>query len=192
VPSAVALLTFAQPLVAVLYHYGAFTDADVRQTALALMGYGLGLLGLIAIKVLAPGYYASQDIRTPVKIAIVVLAFTQVMNLVFVPWLAHAGLALSIGLGALLNATWLLVGLLRRGTYRPAPGWWRFVLQVVAASAVLAIYLLWASNGLTWLGAPGGAWARVLQLVLVLGGAVTLYFVVLLLGGVKLREFVRK
>jgi putative peptidoglycan lipid II flippase len=192
VPSAVALLTFAQPLVAVLYHYGAFTDADVRQTALALMGYGLGLLGLIAIKVLAPGYYASQDIRTPVKIAIVVLGFTQAMNLVFVPWLAHAGLALSIGLGALLNATWLLVGLLRRGTYRPAPGWWRFVLQVVAASAVLAIYLLWAANGLTWLGVPGGAWARVLQLLLVLGGAATLYFVVLLLGGVKLREFVRK
>ncbi|MDP3519118.1 MAG: murein biosynthesis integral membrane protein MurJ [Hydrogenophaga sp.] len=192
VPSAVALLTFAQPLVAVLYHYGAFTDADVRQTALALMGYGLGLLGLIAIKVLAPGYYASQDIRTPVKIAIVVLVFTQLLNLAFVPWLAHAGLALSIGLGALLNAGWLLVGLLRRGTYRPGPGWWRFVLQVVAASAVLAIYLLWASTGLAWLAVPGGAGGRVLQLLMVLGGAVTLYFVVLLLGGVKLREFVRK
>ncbi|WP_342129444.1 murein biosynthesis integral membrane protein MurJ [Hydrogenophaga sp. OTU3427] len=192
VPSAVALLTFAHPLVAVLYHYGAFSDADVRQTALALMGYGLGLLGLIAIKVLAPGYYASQDIRTPVKIAVVVLLFTQAMNVVFVPWLAHAGLALSIGLGALLNATWLLLGLLRRGTYRPAPGWWRFVLQVVAASAVLAIYLLWASSGLSWLDGAGRAWARVLQLLLVLGGAATLYFVVLLLGGVKLREFVRK
>ena len=105
---------------------------------------------------------------------------------------AHAGLALSIGLGALLNAGWLLVGLLRRGTYRPGPGWWRFVLQVVAASAVLAIYLLWASTGLAWLAVPGGGGARVLQLLLVLGGAVTLYFVVLLLGGVKLREFVRK
>ena len=192
VPSAVALLTFAQPLVAVLYNYGAFTNADVRQTALALMGYGLGLMGLIAIKVLAPGYYASQDIRTPVKIAVVVLIFTQLLNVLFVPWLAHVGLALSIGLGALLNAGWLLVGLLRRGTYRPGPGWWRFVLQVVAASAVLAIYLLWASTGLSWLGAPGSAWARVLQFLLVLGGAVTLYFVVLLLGGVKLREFVRK
>ena len=192
VPSAVALLTFAHPLVAVLYHYGAFTDADVRQTALALMGYGLGLLGLVAIKVLAPGYYASQDIRTPVKIAIVVLVFTQLLNLAFVPWLAHAGLALSIGLGALLNAGWLLVGLLRRGAYRPGPGWWRFVLQVVAASAMLAIYLLWAGTGLGWLAAPGAAWARVLQLLLVLGGAATLYFVVLLLGGVKLREFVRK
>ena len=73
VPCAVALLTFSRPLVAVLYHYGAFTDHDVQQTTTALMGYGAGLIGLIAIKVLAPGFYASQDIRTPVKIAIVVL-----------------------------------------------------------------------------------------------------------------------
>ena len=114
---------------AVLYHYGAFTDADVRQTALALMGYGLGLLGLIAIKVLAPGYYASQDIRTPVKIAIVVLAFTQAMNLVFVPWLDHAGLALSIGVGALLNALWLLLGLLQRGVDQARR--WRLQVQVL-------------------------------------------------------------
>ena len=77
VPCAVALLTFARPLVAVLYHYGAFTDRDVAQTTTALMGYGAGLLGLVAIKVLAPGFYARQDIRTPVKIAIVVLLLTQ-------------------------------------------------------------------------------------------------------------------
>jgi putative peptidoglycan lipid II flippase len=91
----------------------------VGQIALALMGYGAGLLGLVAIKVLAPGYYASQDIRTPVKIAIVVLVITQLLNLVLVPWLKHTGLALSIGLAALVNASWLLIGLLRRGTYKP-------------------------------------------------------------------------
>src|SRR5690606_30626361 len=99
VPCAVALLTFSRPLVSVLYHYGAFSVTDVRQTSLALAGYGAGLLGLVAIKVLAPGFYARQDIRTPVKIAIVVLVLTQLMNLLFVPWLAHAGLALAIGLG---------------------------------------------------------------------------------------------
>ena len=75
----------------------------------------MGLLGLVAIKVLAPGYYASQDIRTPVKIAVVVLLFTQALNVLLVPLLQHAGLALSIGLAALVNALWLLVGLLRRG-----------------------------------------------------------------------------
>jgi putative peptidoglycan lipid II flippase len=121
-PCAAALLVFAQPLVSVLYHYGAFTDRDVQQTTLALTGYGVGLLGLVAIKVLAPGYYASQDIKTPVRIAVVVLVLTQIFNLLLVPHLAHAGLALSIGLGALVNALWLLLGLLRRGSYIPQPG----------------------------------------------------------------------
>ena len=75
-PCAVALLTFAKPLVAVLYHYGHFGERDVQQTTLALMGYGVGLMGLVGVKVLAPGFYARQDIRTPVRIAIVVLALT--------------------------------------------------------------------------------------------------------------------
>lgn len=160
VPCAVALLTFSRPLVAVLYHYGAFTDADVRQTSLALMGYGAGLLGLIAIKVLAPGFYARQDIRTPVKIAIVVLLLTQGMNLLFVPYLKHAGLALAIGLGAMVNALWLLIGLMRRGAYTPTPGWARFGLQVVAASALLAVFLMWSAEQVKWLAFDGHALQR--------------------------------
>ena len=104
VPCAVALLTFSEPLVATLYHYGAFTDRDVQQTTRALMGYGAGLLGLVAIKVLAPGFYASQNIKTPVKIAVVVLVITQLLNLALVPYFQHAGLALAIGIGALINA----------------------------------------------------------------------------------------
>jgi putative peptidoglycan lipid II flippase len=157
VPCAVALLTFAQPLVAVLYHYGAFTGADVQQTTTALMGYGAGLLGLIAIKVLAPGFYARQDIKTPVKIAVVVLLLTQAMNLVFVPYLAHAGLALAIGMGAMVNALWLLIGLMRRGAYTPTPGWARFALQVVAASALMAVFLMWLAARVNWLGFEGHA-----------------------------------
>jgi len=191
VPCAVALLTFAQPLVATLYHYGAFTGADVQQTALALMGYGVGLLGLIAIKVLAPGFYARQDIRTPVKIAVVVLLCTQALNLLLVPWLAHAGLALAIGLGALLNAGWLWWGLRRRGAYRPQPGWPRFALQVVAATAVLTIFLLWSAGRVDWV-AGMGALGRITTLGLTVLGAVAVYFGVLLVAGVQLRQFVRK
>lgn len=191
VPCAVALLTFAQPLVAVLYNYGAFTAADVRQTSLALMGYGVGLLGLIAIKVLAPGFYARQDIRTPVRIAIVVLLFTQAMNFLLVPYLAHAGLALAIGLGALLNAGWLLVGLVRRGAYKPQPGWARFGLQVVAAAALLAVFLLWAGGRVDWVNAVD-VWRRILTLAAIVLGSVVVYFGVLLLAGVQLRQFVRK
>ena len=192
VPCAVALLTFARPLVAVLYHYGAFSSTDVQQTTVALMGYGAGLVGLIAIKVLAPGFYARQDIRTPVKIAIVVLVLTQLMNLVFVPYLAHAGLALAIGLGAMINASWLLVGLIRRGAYQPSAGWARFLLQVLAGSALLAVYLMWLGGRIDWLGLQAHALQRVGWLALAVSGAVLVYFLSLSLAGVNLRQFVRK
>jgi putative peptidoglycan lipid II flippase len=192
VPCAVALLTFAKPLVAVLYHYGAFSERDVAQTTTALMGYGAGLLGLVAIKVLAPGFYARQDIRTPVKIAIVVLLLTQAMNLVFVPRLAHAGLALAIGLGAMVNALWLLIGLVRRGAYRPAPGWARFSMQVLAASALLAVFLMWSAGSVNWVAFEGGALLRVGLMAAIVVGAALLYFVALVLSGLKLRQFVRK
>lgn len=192
VPCAVALLTFAKPLVAVLYHYGAFTAADVRQTSLALAGYGAGLLGLVAIKVLAPGFYARQDIRTPVKIAVVVLVLTQLMNLVFVPLLAHAGLALAIGLGAMINAGWLLTGLLRRGAYQPSPGWMRFILQVVAASVLLAVFLSWSANALDWTAFDGQRVLRVGALSVCVLGGVAIYFASLMLSGLNLRQFVRK
>jgi putative peptidoglycan lipid II flippase len=192
VPCAVALLTFAKPLVAVLYHYGAFKAHDVHQTALALTGYGVGLLGLVAIKVLAPGYYASQNIKTPVMIAVVVLVLTQLLNLVLVPELAHAGLALSIGLGAMVNALWLLVGLVRQGSYRPGPGWWQFGLQVVAASALLSIFLTWAAHRVDWVVMGDSAFKRIGLLALVLISSVAIYFVSLAASGVKLKQFARK
>jgi putative peptidoglycan lipid II flippase len=192
VPCAVALLTFAQPLVATLYHYGAFTDRDVQQTTTALMGYGAGLLGLVAIKVLAPGFYASQDIRTPVRIAVVVLVITQLLNLALVPIFAHAGLALAIGIGALINALWLLVGLMRRGSYQPAPGWGVFALQVVAASALLAVFLLWAAGSVNWISLRGQYLQRIWLLALVLSASGAIYFVALWVSGLKLRQLLRR
>jgi len=192
VPSAVALLTFAEPLVATLFHHGALQDRDVGQIALALAGYGAGLVGLVAIKVLAPGYYASQDIRTPVRIAIAVLVFTQLLNVVLVPWIAHAGLALSIGLGAVLNALWLLVGLLRRGSFKPQPGWTQFALQVVAASALLAIFLVWGSQHFDWLAMRADALRRAGLLALLLLGAAAIYFGALAASGLRLRRLLRR
>jgi putative peptidoglycan lipid II flippase len=192
VPCALALLVFPKPLVAVLYHYGAMTDFDVQQVTRALMGWGVGLIGIVAIKVLAPGYYASQDIRTPVKIAMVVLIITQLLNVALVPLMAHAGLALSIGLGALVNALWLLVGLLRRGSYRPQPGWARFALQVVAASALLAVLLLWAAQYFPWVQMRAQSGQRAGLLALVLCASVALYFGALWAAGLQLRQMLRR
>ena len=191
-PCAVALLTFSKPLVAVLYHYGAFTERDVAQTTAALMGYGVGLVGLVAIKVLAPGFYASQDIRTPVKIAVVVLVVTQLLNMVLVPALQHAGLALSIGLGACLNALWLLLGLMRRGSYRPAPGWGLFAARILAACSLLTVFLLMAARGVDWTRLRAHSLERIGLMALVLLGSGALYFIALRLLGLPLRQLFRR
>jgi putative peptidoglycan lipid II flippase len=188
VPSAVALLIFAQPLVATLYHYGAFSETDVMQTTHALMGYGLGLLGLVAIKVLAPGFYANQDIKTPVRIAVVVLVLTQLMNLVLVPYFQHAGLALAIGIGALINAGWLLLGLIRRGSYQPLAGWGRFGLQVALASALLGAFLGWAAQMISWTGMRSLYGQRIGLMALVLLASAVLYFATLRLTGLRVRS----
>ena len=191
-PCAVALVAFAKPLVAVLYQYGVFSERDVQQTTTALMGYGAGLLGLVAIKVLAPGYYASQDTKTPVRVAVAVLVITQLLNLLLVPWFAHAALTLSIGLGAMINALWLLLGLLKRGSYKPEPGWGVFVLQVLAGSALLLVFLLWANGALAWTQMPDEKIRRIALLTLVLLASGVLYFSTLLATGLKLRQFLRR
>ncbi len=191
VPSAVVLLTFAEPLVATLYHYGAFTERDVAQTTHALMGYGAGLVGLVAIKVLAPGFYASQDIKTPVRIAVVVLVITQALNFALVPSFAHAGLALAIGLGAVINALWLLMGLMRRGSFKPEPGWGRYGLQVVAASALLAVFLMWGKVQFDWTGGLSHL-KRIGLLAAMLAAAGLIYFGALWGAGLKLKRMLRR
>jgi putative peptidoglycan lipid II flippase len=191
-PCAAALIVFPQALIAVLYHYGQFGDRDVEQTVWALRGYGVGLMGLVAVKVLAPGFYARQDIRTPVRIAIVVLAATQAMNALFVPLFGHAGLALSIGLGALVNATWLFVGLRRRGLFQPQPGWGVFVLRVGVATALLTGALAWAAQAVDWIGLRGQPWQRAGAIAGVLGGVAALYFAALAASGLRVRQFMRR
>jgi len=191
-PCAIALLVFAQPLVAVLYHYGAFTAADVAQTTRALMGYGVGLMGLVGVKVLAPGFYAHQNMRTPMRIAVAMLVLTQLLNLVFVPRMGHAGLALSIGVAALLNALLLLWGLRRRGMYHASPGWIAFGLRVGVAAALLGCGLAWAAQALDWIALGQQPLVRIGWLALALASAALVYFAALTLMGLSLRQFVRR
>jgi putative peptidoglycan lipid II flippase len=191
-PCAVALVVFPKALVAVLFHRGAFDAVAVQRTAAALMGYGVGLMGLIGVKILAPGFYARQDIRTPVKIAIAVLVLTQLMNAVFVPFLGHVGLALSVSMGAMINALWLFIGLRRVGVYTPEPGWRGFTLRVFGATALLGGLLFWAERAIDWVGLVDHQAQRIGWLALCLGGAAAVYFGALLVCGLKPRQFMRR
>lgn len=191
-PAALGLALLSDGLVATLFHYGAFQAQDVQQTRLAVIAYSVGLIGLLAIKILAPGFYAKQDIRTPVKIAIMVLVLTQLLNAILVPWLAHAGLALAIGLGACINALALLTGLRRRGVYRPGAGWGRFMLRLVPALAALAAVLLAADRHIDWIALQPWPGLRALWLGGVLLACMLAYFGLLLAAGMRPRDFTRR
>ena len=156
-----------------------------------MIAYSIGLVGLIAVKVLAPGFYARQDIRTPVRIALITLIFTQLLNLLLIWDLRHAGLALSISLGACLNAVLLLRGLRRGSIYMPQPEWGVFVLKLTLAVYVMGA-VLWVLSGdaTSWLTARAleRVW-RLMILVFAGGGA---YFLTLWLLGFRPRHFGRR
>jgi putative peptidoglycan lipid II flippase len=190
-PAAVALATLAEPITTTLFHYGKFDTQSVAMTSRALVAYGAGLIGLILVKILAPGFYARQDIRTPVKIAIGVLVATQLMNLLFVPWIAHAGLALSIGLGACVNAAFLFRGLRRRGIYVVQPGWRMFFARQAGALLLLAGVSLWLASQFDWIGLQAHPFLRIGALLLIIGACGAIYFGALLAGGMRLRDFKR-
>ncbi len=190
-PAAAALAVLAVPLISTLFHYGAFTANDVAMTQRALVAYSLGLVGLILVKVLAPGFYARQNIKTPVKIAIVTLIATQLMNLAFIIPLGHAGLALSIGLAACLNAGLLLHLLKKHRIYQPQPGWIGYFLRVLLAVCLMAAMLFYCMGEAQWWLAAGFL-DRVTRLSLLVGGGVVLYFAALGLMGFRPRQFARR
>lgn len=192
VPCTIGLALMAEPLTALLFHYGRFDANDVAMTRAAVSCYAVGLVGLIAVKVLAPGFYARQDLRTPVKIAIFVLIVTQLLNLVTVPWLRHAGLALSISIGALANAALLLAGLWRRGAWRPLPGWPRFLLATFAAAAAMAAALAWFVPGIDWITMQAQPLQRIMLVLGTVGVAGVLYLAVLAAFGMRPAQFLRR
>ena len=190
-PAMVGLALMAKPLTALLFHYGAFNTHDLLMTSHTVRAYGAGLVALTAVRILAPGFFAKQDVRTPVKIAVTVLVCTQLMNLVLVPWLAHAGLALSISLGAWLNAGWLLRGLKKRGSYIPRAGWRPFMLKVAVALAAMGVLLGFVSEYFDWGAMQSQPWLRIgLVLGMVVGGAL-LYFGLLMAMGLNIRQVMR-
>jgi putative peptidoglycan lipid II flippase len=191
-PSAVGLAAMAQALIATLFNYGQFTARDIASSAAPLMAYSAGLVGIILVKTLAPAFYARQDIRTPVRIAVGVLVATQAMNLVFVPIFGVAGLALSIGLGACLNAVFLYTGLRRRGIFVPHSGWIGFFGKLLAAVVVMGLVAWVCQNQVDWAAMHAHPWLRMGALMAIIGASAAAYFAVLFGLGFRLGDFKRR
>jgi putative peptidoglycan lipid II flippase len=193
-PAALALGLLATPVVATVFHHGKFTADDVAATQAAVIAYSVGLLGLIIVKILAPAFYARQEISIAVRSSIASLVATQLCNAVLILGLrmpGHVALALSVGLGACVNALLLYAILLQRGYYRPQPGWPRFLVRVIVAALAMAV-VVWLLKGQdrSWLYVNNftrTAWLLGLMLV----GALV-YFGTLAVAGWRPREFFRR
>ncbi len=193
VPAAVALILLAEPILTTLFQYGALSARDVTMAAFSLRAYALGLVAFMLVKVLAPGFYARKDTATPVKYGIIAMAANMVLNLVFVLPLmyylniGHLGLALATSVAAYINAGLLLRGLVRGGVYEFQPGWSRYWLRLVVATAAMSIVVLWlAKDPEQWL--DWGWQRRALEISLVVAAGVGAYLVTHLAAGTRFRH----
>ncbi|SEI79659.1 putative peptidoglycan lipid II flippase [Allopseudospirillum japonicum] len=183
-PAALGLMLLAEPLLTTLFQYGAMGTQDVTMAALSLRAYALGLVAFMLIKVLAPGFYARQDTRTPVRIGVKAMLANMVFNLLLVWHLAHTGLALATALSAFLNAYWLYQGLRQAGILTDLNELWPYVLKLSAGLLALAIAVVISSQPLDWWFAATW-WMRTLTLAMQIGLGAAAYFGVLWLLGIR-------
>ena len=186
-PSALALILLAEPLIITLFKYGVLTERDVAMSAMSLRAYSCGLLAFMLIKVLAPGYFSRQDMKTPVKIAVQAMVVNMVFNLMLIWNFQHVGLAMATALSAFLNAGLLLRGLIREGVFVWQPGWAVLLLRLFLALIALAAVIVWFSPASeVWMA--GDVWMRVQQMLIVVVAGAGAYFAVLLITGLRMRH----
>jgi len=191
VPATAALVVLSGPLLATFFHYGAFTERDVRMSTYALMAFSIGLPGFILIKVLAPGFYARQNTSTPMRIAVASIVINIVLSLALVGFLKHTGLALAISISALCNAAMLYHVLRREGVFSPTSGWARFLAQVTISTIAMSLFLVWGAGDLAaWL--QDSIWSRIVHVTWLVAGGLVVYATVLLATGVRPGDMIHR
>ncbi len=183
-PCTAGLVMLAEPMVATIFYHGDFTENGVRMTALSLVAYSIGMIAIVMVKVLAPGFYARQNTRTPVRIAMISMALNIVFCLILVSPMKHVGLALATSLSSIFNAVMLYVLLRRDNVFRLESGWLVFLGRAVVAT-LLMVALLWMFRGdsASWLQAS--VWQRVIRLSVLIGSGGILYIAALGLMGLR-------
>ncbi len=183
-PATLALYLLAVPLLTTIFQYNAFTTNDVTMSALALRAFSVGVCGFIFVKVLAPGFFARQDTKTPMRIAVIAVAVNVVLSVIMVRSLQHTGLALAISIAAWVNASLLFITLRVRRIYRPEVGWLWFLVRVMIAVGVMSA-VLWALNAEDDIWFAWQLGQRVLHLCLLVAAGGASYFASLFVLGLR-------
>ena len=187
-PALAGLMVLAQPIIMVLFMRGEFSQADVLQVSMALFAYLSGLLSFMFIKVLAPGYYARQDTKTPVKIGIKAMVANMAFNLMLAPFFGYVGLAMATTMSATLNAWLLYRGLKEAQIYHLSKNTKVFISKLILAASVMALVVYQLSDDFeVWLSMS--FFEQISQLILCIGAGCLSYFLVIILLGVRLNDF---
>lgn len=187
IPATAGLIALAGPMIATIYFHGGFTENGVRMAAASLIAFATGLVAIVMVKILAPGFYAHKNTKTPVRIAMIAMGANIVFSLILVYPMKHVGLALATSLAAYLNAGLLYFALKKERMYRPEPGWGGFLFKVCVASAGMGLVIWWGGGDTAgWLSMP--AWRRALQLLFWVGLGGALYFAALRIMGLRVRS----
>ena len=189
-PAAIGLVYLSEPILITLFQYGEFSANHAHQASLSLKAYALGLLPFIFIKILAPGYYARQDTKTPVKIGIIAMVSNMVLNIILMLQFAHVGLALATSLSAGLNSYLLYRGLRKINVYEPNNGWTNFMFKLMLPNiGLLSVLFFLSPNTSAWLNSD--VWNRGVMLMGVITTAAIVYFILLHLVGVKIKHLLK-
>ncbi len=188
IPASIGILILAGPLLSTLFQYGKFDDYDVFMARKSLVAFAIGIQFFMVIKVLASGFYARKNVITPVKIAVVSLLVNVASNFILIHPLAHAGLALSTSIAAMVNAGLLLMLLLKKKLYQPRSGWFQYALQLLIAATVMIFFLLWFTPGLKY-WSQATWWLRGVSLAGLVTGSSILYLGCLFISGVRFHQF---
>lgn len=192
VPATVALIVLAEPLLTALFYGGSFDAQDVSQSAGSLRAYAIGLFAFMSVKIFAPGYFARQDTRTPVRIGVIAMVCNMLLNLLFAfgLGLAHIGLALATSCAAFVNAGLLYRGLSKERVFAFQPGWGLFIMRMLIANiTMLALLVFFAADWQQWL-----EWSKLKQIAVILGltfGGLTAYVAALAVCGLRLQDLAR-
>lgn len=190
-PSALGLALLAGPLLTTLFQSGRFTDKDVLASQPCLIAYALGIMGFMLVKIFASAYYAKQDIKTPVRIAILTMVANAVFSVALIMPLAHTGLALATSLAALLNASLLGYGLLKNRVYRVQPGWFLLLIRLTLALMAMSGVIIYFCPSLdVWFSYK--TFERVFTLFLLIGASVLAYIGTLFATGLRVHHVLVK
>jgi putative peptidoglycan lipid II flippase len=187
IPAMLGIMLLAGPILATLLQHGKFSAFDVIMARKSLLGFAVGVPAFMLVKVLASGFYSRQDIKTPVRIAIIAMLSNIVMDAILVYPLKHAGLALATSLTSYLNAGLLCYMICRCGYLKLNKAWTKFFIQLITANLAMALVLWFATADLSlWL--QWSAMHRVIQLAVLCLGAVIIYLLTLFLAGIRWRD----